>query len=146
MPSPWSVSGVLNLLLSPTGAIGRGQFALGAALLASSAMLFDGLLSRISDGAGITGFLFVISIAWSAGCLSRKRLHDIGWSGLAIVLFLAAYILVVLSAPFLPDMPGRASVSMVLVAGPAAAWIIWLLVAPGVGKVRMASSQPVVLA
>jgi uncharacterized membrane protein YhaH (DUF805 family) len=128
---PFSPNALLCLLLSPVGAIGRAGFAGGGVLLALFALATDDAIRRLLDDPGLSGFVFALVVAWSAGCLSRKRLHDIGWSGIAIAIFLAVYILAVLGAPFLPAMPGRAVIGLLLVAGPAWGWTLWLAATPG---------------
>ncbi|MGH6644043.1 MAG: DUF805 domain-containing protein [Bradyrhizobium sp.] len=124
------------LLLSPSGAIGRAAFATGATALCLATALFDRVIARLADPNGIVAFLFVIAVAWSAGCLSRKRLHDLGWSGLAIALFLAAYIAIVVGSPFVLVLPpegswSRALLMTALFAGPMLGWCAWLTAMPG---------------
>ena len=97
---PFSPNALLCLLLSPVGAIGRAGFAGGGVLLALFALATDDAIRRLLDDPGPSGFVFALVVAWSAGCLSRKRLHDIGWSGIAIAIFLAVYILAVLARSF----------------------------------------------
>src|SRR5437868_2873561 len=98
--SAFSPLELLALLALPSGQIGRSAFATGTAVLCVVTVLFDRVVAGLADPGGIVSFLFVIAVAWSAGCLSRKRLHDLGWSGLAIAVFLAAYIAVVVGSPF----------------------------------------------
>jgi uncharacterized membrane protein YhaH (DUF805 family) len=123
---------IMPLLLSPSGRIGRRAFCLGSVLLTVAALVAERAVVLLSDGAGIMAFLFVALIAWSAGALSRKRLHDLGLSGIVIAKFLGLYIALVLIAPMLSlflDAP--ASLATPLIAGPAGFWIVWLTVAPG---------------
>jgi uncharacterized membrane protein YhaH (DUF805 family) len=127
---------VLALLLSPRGTIGRGEFAGGVSLLATTACAIDGIILSMTDDLGLVGFGFALAVAWSGGVLSRKRLHDLGWSGLTIAVFLGAYILAVLVSPFIPVwLPGAAAMhSFLLVAllcGPAIGWLVWLVITPG---------------
>jgi uncharacterized membrane protein YhaH (DUF805 family) len=127
---------VLSLLLSPRGAIGRGEFAGGAALLAATACALDGIIPSMADDLGIVGFGFALIVAWSGGVLSRKRLHDLGWSGLTIAVFLGAYILAVLISPLVPLLlPGAAAMHafllVTLLCGPAIGWLVWLIITPG---------------
>jgi uncharacterized membrane protein YhaH (DUF805 family) len=134
--SAFSPSEMLALLLSPSGAIGRAAFAAGAAVLSVASVLFDRVIARLADPGGIVAFLFVIAVAWSAGCLSRKRLHDLGWSGLAIAAFLAGYIALLAASPFIFTLPsegswGRALLLTVLFAGPMIGWCAWLAAMPG---------------
>ena len=136
-----------SLLFSPSGAIGRGPFVGGIAALTVASFAVDKVMAFLPDSFGLLGFAFALSVAWSAGCLSRKRLHHMGWSGLLIAMFLAAYILAVLGAPFLPIMPGRAILALVLVAGPGVAWMLWLAASPGLAKAPTPSGAlPVILA
>ena len=127
---------VLPLLFSPRGAIGRSAFATGTALLAGIAFAANGLILSVADDLGLVGFAFVLIVSWSAGALSRKRLHDLGWSGLTIAVFLGAYIVLILMAPFLPVWLPRAEMlhPFLLVAilfGPAVGWLVWLIITPG---------------
>ena len=127
---------VLSLLFSPRGTIGRGDFAGGATLLAATACGTDGIILSVADDLGLVGFGFALVVAWSGGVLSRKRLHDLGWSGLTIAVFLGAYILAVLVSPFIPFwLPGAAVLHpfllVVLMCGPAVGWLVWLVITPG---------------
>ena len=127
---------VLSLLLSPRGTIGRGDFAGGAALLAATASMTDGIVLSVADDLGLVGFGFALAVAWSGGVLSRKRLHDLGWSGLTIAVFLGAYILTVFISPFIPVwLPGAAILHpfllVALLCGPAVGWLVWLIITPG---------------
>jgi uncharacterized membrane protein YhaH (DUF805 family) len=127
---------VLSLLFSPRGTIGRGDFAGGATLLAATACGTDGIILSVADDLGLVGFGFALVVAWSGGVLSRKRLHDLGWSGLTIAVFLGAYILAVLASPFIPVwLPGAAVLQpfllVVLMCGPAVGWLVWLVITPG---------------
>ena len=136
-----------SLLLFPSGAIGRGPFVGGIAALTVASFAVDRVMALLPDSLGLLGFAFALPVAWSAGCLSRKRLHHMGWSGLFIAMFLAAYILAVLGAPFLPIMPGRAVLALLLLSGPGVAWLLWLAASPGIAKAPAPSAaSPVILA
>jgi uncharacterized membrane protein YhaH (DUF805 family) len=128
------VESQLTLLASPRGAIGRAGFVAGLAMLALAALALDRLAHPLMQG--FPGFAFALAVAWSAGCLSRKRLHDLGRSGLVIVYFLATYIVAVLVIPCIPDLPARAAILPLVAAGPALGWLLWL------GLARGASAQP----
>jgi uncharacterized membrane protein YhaH (DUF805 family) len=127
---------VLSLLFSPRGTIGRGEFVGGAALLAATACATDGIILSVADDLGLVGFGFALLVAWSGGVLSRKRLHDLGWSGLTIAVFLGSYILTVLISPFIAVwLPGAAILHpfllVTLMCGPAIGWLVWLVITPG---------------
>jgi len=131
-----SPASVAKLLLSPCGSIGRIVFALGAALLALFSLAVDGAVLTAADQDGLMPFGFALAVAWSAGCLSRKRLHDLGWSGLVIANFLAVYIVVVIAAAALPLVlagTGRLAglLAFGLAAAPAVGWVAWLTIMPG---------------
>ena len=135
---------MLSLLLSPAGTIGRAGFAAGGMLLAVLTCAFDGCVALAEDESGLAGFAFVLFVAWSAGVLSRKRLHDLGWSGLTIAAFLGLYIVMILAVPFLPMwLPGwvslRSFLFVALLSGPAVGWIVWLVITPG-GLARSAQA------
>jgi uncharacterized membrane protein YhaH (DUF805 family) len=123
------VESPLSLLASPRGTIGRTGFLAGLAMLALAALALDGLARPLTDG--FWGFAFALAVAWSAGCLSRKRLHDLGRSGILIIYFLAAYIVAVLAIPCIPDLPARDAILPLVAAGPAIAWLLWLSLARG---------------
>jgi len=127
---------VLSLLLSPRGTIDRGEFACGSVMLASFAYALDGMVLAAADEIGLIGFAFALLVFWSAGVLSRKRLHDLGWSGLTIAFFLGFYIAVVLASPFLAgSLPKAQALHSLLaatcLAGPAIGWLAWLVITPG---------------
>jgi uncharacterized membrane protein YhaH (DUF805 family) len=104
------------------------------------AFAFDRLVGRLADGAGILPFLDVLLISWSAGCLSRRRLHDMGRSGLLIAVFLALYIALVLATPCLPPLAGLRNLLVPLAAIlPALAWATWLALIPSSGARRQPS-------
>lgn len=126
----------VRLLISPAGTIGRGRFAAGALMLAVVAMATNGMVVALTDNAGIVSFLFMVMVAWSAGCLSRKRLHDFGWSGIVIAVFLASYIALVLACsivrPYHPAwLIDVTALAGVLTAFPPVAWLAWLTLTPG---------------
>jgi uncharacterized membrane protein YhaH (DUF805 family) len=131
-----ALKAMLELLVLPSGAIGRSAFTSGAAVLCAAAVLLDRVVAWLADPGGIIPFLFMILVAWSAGCLSRKRLHDLGWSGLAIAAFLAVYIVIVVGSPFVLAVPPPGSWEHALLmaglfAGPMIGWFGWLAAAPG---------------
>jgi uncharacterized membrane protein YhaH (DUF805 family) len=142
---------VLPLLFSPKGSIGRLAFCGGAATLAILSIAFDGAITLLADSAGVLPFLYALLVAWSSGCLSRKRLHDLGWSGIVIVFFLAFYIALVLAAPFLPLVLSAGSwpaafAMVALIGGPAIGWMAWLCIIPGAAAAGTRPSPlPVVL-
>ena len=127
---------LLNLLISPSGAIDRGCFVGGSLVLCAVALASDRLARLATDSIGLLSFLFALALLWSAGCLCRKRLHDIGRSGWLIIAFLAAYIALVLAAPFIFSLTTTGSwrharfVTIVL-AAPMVAWLTWLAIVPG---------------
>jgi uncharacterized membrane protein YhaH (DUF805 family) len=128
----------LALLLGPSGAIGRVAFLSGHAVLALAALSIDGLARPVLGGP--TGFALVLLVAWSAGCLARKRLHDLGLSGMVIAYFLAAYIGIVLIVACTPDFAGRGAIAAAVAAGPALGWILWLGLAPS--RMRQGRGRP----
>jgi uncharacterized membrane protein YhaH (DUF805 family) len=132
------VESPLSLLVSPRGTIGRAGFLAGLSMLALAALALDGLARPLTGG--FWGFLFALAVAWSAGCLSRKRLHDLGRSGILIVYFLAAYILAVLAMPCIPDLPARDLLLPLVAAGPALGWLLWLGLARGTSATVALSS------
>jgi uncharacterized membrane protein YhaH (DUF805 family) len=132
---------LIPLLLGPSGAIGRAAFLAGCVALAALAFLADAGLSQVSSGAGGLDFLFLLAIAWSAGCLSRKRLHDFDCSGVAIAYFLGFYVAVVLGAPFLPGLSSMPALPDLLLTGPGLAWLLWLGTAPSAETAIRASRR-----
>jgi uncharacterized membrane protein YhaH (DUF805 family) len=132
---------VLPLLLGPSGAIGRAAFLAGCVALASLAFLADAGLAQVRSGAGGLDFLFLLAIAWSAGCLSRKRLHDFGCSGVAIAYFLGFYVVVALGAPLLPGLWSAPALPDILLASPGLAWLFWLGTTPSAATATHASRR-----
>ncbi|WP_307430458.1 hypothetical protein [Labrys monachus] len=129
---------LIRLLLSPSGAIGRSMFAIGAMLLIAAAMGVDHVMNGWTGPSGVASFAFVVVFAWSALSLSRKRLHDFGWSGLTIVAFLGLYLAAMALAMLLLDRAAMASWSgalakATLFSGPMAGWLIALAIIPGEG-------------
>ncbi|MFC2249514.1 hypothetical protein ACETRX_07805 [Labrys portucalensis] len=129
---------ILRLLLSPSGAIDRVAFTTGVVLLAALAVGGHHALQGWSGPYGLGSFAFVAAIAWSAICLSRKRLHDFGWSGLVIPAFLGLYLLAVAIAIFVLDRGALASwqqalATFSLFSGPMVGWLIALAIIPGSG-------------
>jgi len=127
---------ISTLLLSPSGAIDRVRFSTGTVLLTVLAFGGDLAARLLSDRMGLVPFLFALAVLWMAGCLWRKRLHDLGRSGWLIIAFLAVYIGLVLAAPFTFDLTNTGSwrhawLMTVLFAGPMVAWLAWLAIAPG---------------
>lgn len=127
---------LLSLLFSPSGAIGRACFVGGSVMLGALALACDRLARVHADPIGLAPFLFALAILWVAGCLCRKRLHDLGRSGWLILVFLTAYIIFVLAAPFIFDMTAdgswrHARLMTILFAAPTVAWIAWLAAVPG---------------
>jgi uncharacterized membrane protein YhaH (DUF805 family) len=131
-----SPADAVKLLVSPAGSIGRCQFATGALMLAIVAIATNGMVVAFTDNVGVVSFLFAVTVAWSAGCLSRKRLHDLGWSGVVIAVFLASYIALVLACSIIrPYHPAWfidvTSLAEALTAVPPVAWLAWLVFTPG---------------
>jgi len=132
---------LVSLLAGPSGKIGRSAYIAGTIALAALAVLADAGLSHVASGSGGLDFLFLLAIAWSAGCLSRKRLHDLGCSGVAIAYFLGFYVAVILGEPFLPGLTTMPALADVLLAGPGIAWLLWLGTAPMAEKAVRASKR-----
>lgn len=129
---------ILRLLLSPSGVIDRLAFTAGVLLLAAAALGGHHALQGWSGPYGLGSFAFVAAVAWSAICLSRKRLHDFGWSGLVIPAFLGLYLLAVAAAVFVLDREALSSwrqalATFGLFSGPMVGWLIALAIIPGNG-------------
>ena len=127
-----------TLVLSPRGTIGRAAFVAGVGLVALLALGGDLVLRAIGDRYGILSFLFALAIAWCGGCLSRKRLHDLGRSGAMIAAFLAVYIALAIAAPFALAPASAATgpwqgavLPTLLLGGPMAGWLGYLALVPG---------------
>ena len=137
---------ILRLLLSPSGAIDRVAFTAGVLLLAALTVGGHHALQGWSGPYGLGSFAFVAAIAWSAICLSRKRLHDFGWSGLVIPAFLSLYLLAVAIAIFFLDRGALASWQQALAtfglfSGPMVGWLIALAIIPGKGLASSARTS-----
>jgi len=129
---------ILRLLFSPSGAIDRVAFSAGVVLLAAAAVGIHHGLHGWSGPFGLGSLGFMMVIAWSAICLSRKRLHDFGWSGLVIPIFLGLYLLAVTVAVFFLDPQALTSWQQAIAAfglfsGPMIGWLIALAIIPGNG-------------
>jgi uncharacterized membrane protein YhaH (DUF805 family) len=129
---------ILRLLFSPTGSIDRGAFAAGVVLLALAAFGIHHGMHGWTGPSGFGAFAFMAAIAWSAICLSRKRLHDFGWSGFVIPVFLGLYLIAVAGAIFLLDPEAFVSWQQTLAtfglfSGPMIGWLIALAIIPGNG-------------
>jgi uncharacterized membrane protein YhaH (DUF805 family) len=127
---------LIRLLLSPSGVIGRGMFVVGVAVLIGAGMGVDHVMNGWTGPSGLASFAFVLIFAWSALSLSRKRLHDFGWSGLTIVAFLGTYLAAMVLAMFFIDRAAMASwpeaaAKAALFSGPMAGWLIALAIIPG---------------
>jgi uncharacterized membrane protein YhaH (DUF805 family) len=129
---------IARLLLSPTGSIDRGAFAAGIVLLALAAIGIHHGMHGWSGPSGLGSFGFMVAVAWSALCLSRKRLHDFGWSGFVIPIFLGLYLIAVAGAIFFLDPQALTSLQQTLAtfglfSGPMIGWLIALAIIPGNG-------------
>lgn len=129
---------ILRLLMSPAGAIDRAAFSAGAVVLAAAAAGIHHAMQGWTGPFGLGSFAFMAAVAWSALCLSRKRLHDFGWSGLVIPVFLGLYLLAVAVAIFFLDRealssPQQALAAFGLFSGPMIGWLIALAIIPGNG-------------
>ncbi len=129
---------ILRLLFSPSGAVDRVAFAAGVVLLAAAAVGIHHGMHGWSGPFGLGSFLFMAMIAWSAICLSRKRLHDFGWSGFVIPVFLGLYLLAVGIAVFFIDRQAlsswqQATAAFGLFSGPMIGWLMALAIIPGNG-------------
>lgn len=129
---------LVRLLLSPSGAIDRGAFVAGLVILIAAAIGIDRVMGSWSGPSGLASFAFALVFAWSAICLSRKRLHDFGWSGLMILAFLGLYLAAVLVAVFFINHGALASwqqalAAVTLFSGPMTGWLIALAIIPGNG-------------
>lgn len=137
---------ILRLLLSPSGMIDRFAFTAGIVLLTAAAIGGHHALQGWSGPYGVGSFAFVAAIAWSAICLSRKRLHDFGWSGLMIPAFLGLYMIAVAAAIFVLDRGAlsswqQAMATFGLFSGPMVGWLIALAIIPGNGLAASARTS-----
>lgn len=130
---------LLHLLVLPNGAIGRAAFLGGMLALCGASWLGDRALAVEGPGPhGPWDFVFVLLVAWMAGCLARKRLHDLDRSGLLIPLFLGVVTLAAVVGPvllmlcdgLLPDW-APAALAGLCTTGPMSAWLAWLGAWPG---------------
>jgi len=131
------------LLFSPSGAIDRVGFVAGSLILSAVTLACDQFARRAADPVGLVPFVFALGVAWSAGCLSRKRLHDLDRSGWLIIAFLAAYISLALTASFSFDLQAhqtywRTTLHTLAFAGPMIAWFVALAILPGEAARRAA--------
>ena len=129
---------ILRLLFSPNGSVDRGAFSMGVLLLALAALGIHHGMHGWGGPFGLGSFVFMAAIAWSALCLSRKRLHDFGWSGFVIPIFLGLYLLAVAGAIFFLNPEALASwqetlATFGLFSGPMIGWLIALAIIPGNG-------------
>lgn len=127
---------LIRLLMSPSGAINRGMFVLGVMVLVAAATGLDHAMNGWTGPSGLASFAFALLFAWSALSLSRKRLHDFGWSGLTIVAFLGCYLAAMVFAMLVADRSAMASLPealarLSLFGGPMAGWLIALAIIPG---------------
>jgi len=127
---------LVRLLLSPSGAIGRGMFVAGIVALIAAASCVDHAMNGWTGPSGVAAFVFVLVFAWSALSLSRKRLHDFGWSGLTIVGFLGVYFTAMALVMLFVDRTAMASWSAAaakaaLFSGPMVGWLVALAIIPG---------------
>jgi hypothetical protein len=138
---------LIRLLLSPSGAIGRGMFVVGVALLIAAATGIDRVMSGWAGPSGLASFAFVLIFAWSALSLSRKRLHDFGWSGLTIAAFLGLYLAAMAIAMLFIDRAAMASWpealgKAALLSGPMTGWLVALAIIPGDHPAGQPVSRP----
>jgi uncharacterized membrane protein YhaH (DUF805 family) len=129
---------ILRLLFSPSGAIDRFAFATGVVLLGLSAIAIHHGMHGWNGPSGLGSLAFTTAVAWCAICLSRKRLHDFGWSGFVIPIFLGLYLMAVATAIFFIDRDALASwqaaaAAFGLFSGPMIGWLIALAIIPGNG-------------
>ena len=129
---------LVRLLLSPSGAIDRSAFVAGIVVLIGAVLGVNHVAYAWPVSAQVTPYAVAGLFAWSAICLSRKRLHDFGWSGLMMLAFLGVYLLGATAAAFLVDRAAMNSwhtalAALALFSVPMVGWLIALAIIPGHG-------------
>lgn len=84
-----SVPSLILLMVSPHGMVDRKGFSIGLFVVLGSAMLVAPWL----DPNALPALLHSLLVIWSVGALVRKRLHDLGASGLWVIGLLVFIIL-----------------------------------------------------
>jgi uncharacterized membrane protein YhaH (DUF805 family) len=138
---------MVRLLLSPSGAIDRSAFVAGLVVLAGAALGVDHAAHTWPQTAQLAPYLVAALFVWSALCLSRKRLHDFGWSGLMMLAFLGLYLLTATGAVLLVNREAlnswqTALAALSLFSMPMVGWLIALAIIPGHGMTVAPVRQP----